>query len=65
MAAGVMTTDMIEIDCPGGPWHLVDIVQKTAQTQVIVDAMFIMLEVGHTYRIKTYRRSSQANVGSG
>lgn len=52
MAAEVMITDMIEIDCFGDPRHLVDIAQKTVQIQVIADAVLITLEVGHIHRIK-------------
>ncbi len=43
MAAEVMITDMIEIDCFGDPRHLVDIAQKTVQIQVIADAVLITL----------------------
>lgn len=65
MAAEVMITDMIEIDCFGDPRHLVDIAQKTVQIQVIADAVLITLEVGHIHRIKTHQRSPQANIGFG
>lgn len=68
MAAEVMITDMIEIDCFGDPRHLVDIAQKTVQIQVIADAVLITLEVGHIHRIKslmkkTYNASKRSSVG--
>ena len=65
MAAEVMITDMIEIDCFGDPRHLVDIAQKTVQIQVIADAVLITLEVGHIHWIKTDQRGPQANIGFG
>lgn len=65
MAAEVMITDVIEIDCFGDPRHLVDIAQKTVQIQVIADAVLITLEVGHIHRIKTDQRGPQANIGFG
>ena len=65
MAAEVMITDMIEIDCFGDPRHLVDIAQKTLQIQVIADAVLITLEVGHIHWIKTNQRGPQAKIGFG
>ena len=65
MAAEVMITDVIEIDCFGNYRHLVDIAQETIQIQVIADAVLITLEVGHIHWIKTHQRGPQANIGFG
>ena len=65
MAAEVMITDVIEIDCFGNSRHLVDIAQEAIQIQVIADAVLITLEVGHIHWIKTDQRGPQANIGFG
>lgn len=65
MVVEVMIMDMIEIDCFGDSWYLVDIVQKIVQIQVIVDVVFIIFEVGYIYWIKMYQCSLQVNIGFG
>ena len=63
MAAEVMITDVIEIDCFGNSRHLVDITQEAIQIKVIADAVLITLEVGHIHWIKTDQRGPQVNSG--
>lgn len=65
MAAGVMTTDVIEIDCFGNSRHLVGIAQEAIQIQVIADAVPITLEVGRIHWVKTHQRGPQTNIGFG
>lgn len=65
MVVEVMIMDVIEIDCFGNFWYLVDIVQEVIQIKVIVDVVFIIFEVGYIYWIKMDQCGLQVNIGFG
>jgi hypothetical protein len=63
MAAVVVVADMGKTHRFRNARHLVDIAQETIQIEVIADAAFVALKVGHIDRVETHQGGPQTNIG--